>query len=258
MRALAQLGLGFVLSATSACGAEAHSPRGGPLDGSQLATSASQDAGADASMETASEDAGAYALSTREGFICARPAVEQGLRFYEAEICAIRVPELCEPRVLCRSHAECQERPHGFCEASVNGVCLYPKQPRSEVLFLCERDQDCREMPGGSCERMIVSARCHYDECAHDHECAPGQRCACQAYYHVCLEADCKSDDECAPGQRCLASSPCAEIVRSYNCTTPSDECHVDADCREVGRPTCAFKEGRFRCVEACIVDFFQ
>ncbi|HTU57877.1 MAG TPA: hypothetical protein VMF89_05575, partial [Polyangiales bacterium] len=61
-----------------------------------------------------------------------------------------------------------------------------------------------------------------------------------------------------APGARCLASSPCAEIVRSYNCTTPEDECHEDADCPDAQRPACAFKDGRFRCLEACIIDSFE
>ncbi len=260
-RALLQLGfLGCLLYAASACGAEAHllSPDAGPAaaDGSESSAPADASGGASEPSVTSVQDAGSYDLSTREGIVCARPALAPGLRFHESPLCAIQVAGFCDTQIGCKSHAECREQPYGFCGAIVDRVCHYPKLIWSDSYTRCTRDQDCSEMPGGYCEQTIVSAKCQYDECAHDHECAADQRCACQAYYNVCLEADCKTDDECAAGERCLASSPCAEIVRSYNCTTPDDECHEDTDCRDAKRPTCAFKEGRFRCLEACISDF--
>jgi hypothetical protein len=256
--------------ALSACSPEAHSAEreqppaaGVPSAGSRKRPSSLIPA-ADAGQATRAP-APDYDVSLREGVTCKRPAAAPGLRFHESPLCG-PIPALCDNTIECKHHAECGREPHGFCEASVAGVCNYPTVLWSKTFKFCTRDADCDERADGRCEHMITSAHCSYDECASDDECAPDQRCACQAYYNVCMQVDCKTDDECKAGERCLASSPCAEIVRSYNCTTPADACHEDADCMhargaprpqntDTPLPTCAFKDGRFRCVEACIVE---
>ena len=156
------------------------------------------------------------------------------------------------PRSPCSSDAECTSLPGGGCPmvTEPNTLRCYPtgrcETPERSCIYLsedCSNDSECTSAPGGICEKRIRFARCEYQGCLEDGDCAAGQRCACTSPRHLCVPADCAADTDCPAGQQCLLEHGCYGAVVGYHCTTPLDTCHAKEDCTTY----CMF-DGHWRC----------
>ena len=161
------------------------------------------------------------------------------------------------PREPCTTDADCTSAPDGKCpsytetlrcESSdrcwvVQPACLYPNLGGG-----CATDADCTQRPGGECRRTITFARCIYDKCAADSDCAADEHCACSNDQRRCYPANCRSDADCAGGQSCQEFIGCRGLAGFY-CTTPDDGCSSYDDCN--GGP-CNYDGSSFQCAEPC------
>jgi hypothetical protein len=240
-RVFAWLSPGLSLGLIVSCG-RSHGPSrdGGVHDAEQPSVSDAEEADAP------------YALIERADNACGRHVVPAGLRVRDNALpCVPDWPFPCTGLIECRHHADCAQLPKGSCQAFLSRYCSYPDAGVAARWEPCEEDDACRAGAGGSCESAIVSTSCVYDGCNDEHECASGQRCACNFYTLECLDAECASDEDCGPGRECLLSTPCDE-TRSYHCSTNRDECRTSDDCHTSTAPDCGFRDGRFHCLGSC------
>jgi hypothetical protein len=117
----------------------------------------------------------------------------------------------------------------------------------------CVRDDDCRAGftmdTGATVAGKCVAAKCNFDACLTDADCATGYACTCQGNTHapgnVCLKAQCRVDADCGPNGLCSESSSASPFygITGRYCRTPKDTCHVDSDCgaSPQGSGTCVY-----------------
>jgi hypothetical protein len=110
---------------------------------------------------------------------------------------------------------------------------------------LCANDSECTSAPGGTCQKRIRFARCEYQACLEDDDCAGGQRCACSSPSNRCVPADCAAHTDCLAGQQCLLERGCFGAATGYHCTTPLDTCRAQEEC--VSASYCMF-DGHWQC----------
>ncbi|KIG14091.1 putative lipoprotein [Enhygromyxa salina] len=149
------------------------------------------------------------------------------------------------------------ELPSGFVECEggfihrVEAVeCVGPQGPDApacaDSMSGCQTAADCLEQPHGSCALDIWgSCGCHYG-CASDADCDPGSVCACAGVIgeaSQCIPAGCITTDDCNDGLCGLSLDPgICDDSYSLACASPTDECHVNADCPDAPCPS--FPEG--------------
>ncbi len=120
----------------------------------------------------------------------------------------------------------------------------------------CHVDADCTDKPHGFCMLngvQVLNPECRYG-CLTDADCEAGTVCHCGSPVGECIPASCTTDADC-PGQHCgYHEDPgmCSDgvfLVRSYACTTDSDECVAATDC---GTPDyehrCSLEDGIRTC----------
>ena len=102
----------------------------------------------------------------------------------------------------------------------------------------CMSNSDCVDGVNGRCTLQGPYTWCTYDQCFSDADCPAGARCACgveQLDGNMCLLDDCSgcAADQCAPSWGCAGHvDGSSGGVQSFECYTPDDSCHTDADCR--------------------------
>jgi hypothetical protein len=159
------------------------------------------------------------------------------------------------PPSSCSSNSECTSLPGGSCPMVTEpntprcyptGRCETPERRCFHQSELCSNDSECTSTPGGICEKRIRFARCEYQGCLEDGDCAAGQRCACSSPRHLCVPADCAGDADCSAGEQCLLErGGCFGAASGYHCTTPLDTCHAKEECASAG--DCIF-DGHWQC----------
>jgi len=154
---------------------------------------------------------------------CARRVLRLGLTLVSTTVCFDSDAGPCWTEAPCRSSADCTVRPFGFCSGF-------------------ERD-------GG----YVEYAKCHYDECGTDADCAPGHACACNGGgLRVCVGGDCRRDADCKSPQHCIRTDTCgAGPFGAFKCTTDADQCRTNQDCIDngLGNSCTRWEHDYFECI---------
>jgi len=125
-------------------------------------------------------------------------------------------------------------------DARWSGTCDPDRvRPGNALLVMirdCAADSDCLDGVNGRCTLEGPYTVCTYDECFSDADCPAGSRCACGVQPldgNMCRRDHCAScgADECAISWGCEGHSGGVYGVQSFECYTPDDSCHTDADC---------------------------
>jgi hypothetical protein len=115
---------------------------------------------------------------------------------------------------------------------------------------------------GAGTDSGIPSCMQPHDACLVDSDCGTNGVCDCEAPRcsfpfplsgNVCVSGDCRVDSDCTCGF-CAGDTSCGQL-QGYHCTTPHDECSVDADCQDGGSFTrCAWSTDHWACLpgETC------
>lgn len=110
----------------------------------------------------------------------------------------------------------------------------------------------CGSCPAGTvCSDQGEIACSCVPACTSDAECAPNQVCMCGKTAGVCISAKCATGADCAPGQECTSwdtSMGCLQL--EFACTTTTDTCGGDLDCKQVPNNYCAVQpDGHRACM---------
>ena len=125
----------------------------------------------------------------------------------------------------------------------------------------CTKDADCTQKPNGRCFVQRGGARCSYDACYSDTDCAggPGEKgsgtCECRSsatsvVANTCKWGNCRTDADCH-GNYCSPSlGTCGHMggIVGYFCHARKDECIDDSDCK--GKDDKSPRDGACRYVE--------
>ena len=135
-----------------------------------------------------------------------------------SQIATDQAPQSGDPADKCRSNADCNERPHGYCAA----------------------------------EGQLPTRTCHYG-CTKDADCGDGALCMCASPIGRCLPASCTSDKDCGDGLLCTKALPLDDMGYGvFQCDTKRDQCNSDDGCRAAtdGRmATCTVVDAARVCV---------
>ena len=176
---------------------------------------AGREAGAEQDSEDASQAPEAEAAQPSEYRIydanqCDLAPLPSGLEVKPTQLCDSQ-SDACMPEV-CYSEADCSERPFGRCKG-----------------YLRET-------------QTIEFARCVYEDCETDDDCAQGESCQCGLAAHECVHTDCANDDDCPQGEQCVRADVCGwGPFGPLVCTHPEDECRTNEDCSAEEGNSCAF-----------------
>jgi hypothetical protein len=106
------------------------------------------------------------------------------------------------------------------------------------IVTECTHDSDCADGLNGRCSRRGAYSACTYDLCFSDADCPAGTRCACGVERqdgNLCVSDLCGACAriDCAVSWGCEGHNGTGSGggVQSFECYTPDDTCHSDADC---------------------------
>lgn len=153
--------------------------------------------------------------------------------------CAYELPEFVMPALgqwseadlatslQCRDHADCGDRPRGYCEQLVHSP-----MPATRCVYACISDEDCGE----------------------------GEVCDCGSDVGRCVPASCRGPEDCggAPCARFDEPSVCLDGYLGagiyYDCLSDDAECQVSEDCADgevcSGYDFASLRKGSRRCQE--------
>jgi len=126
-------------------------------------------------------------------------------------------------------------------DARVIGRCdpdrVRPAGDTVGIIQECTSHSDCVDGVNGRCTLRGAYTVCTYDECFSDADCPAGTRCACgveQLDGNLCQGDNCSgcAVADCALSWGCEGHNGGSDSgAQSFECYTPDDSCHTDADC---------------------------